>query len=87
MRRNSLLVYYLLRLMIRAHIKQGKILSEYSNNRNQFISKAGAIFVQAIWASTSLLTDSFCCCILKKWESSFDKEQIFCSNVFGKYED
>ena len=58
--------------MIRADIKESKILSEYSNNINQFIIKAGAIFVQAIWASTILLTDSFCFCILKKWRSSFD---------------
>ena len=55
-----------------AHIKENKILSEYSNNRNQFIIKAGAIFVQAIWASTRLLTNSICCYILKKWGSSLD---------------
>lgn len=45
--------------MIRADIKESKILSEYANNRNKFIIKAGAIFVQAIRASTSLLNDSF----------------------------
>ena len=58
--------------MIRAHIKEDKILSEYSNNRNQFIKKAGAIFVEPVWASTSSLTDSFCFYVLTKWRSSLD---------------
>ena len=58
--------------MVRAHIREDKILSEYPNNRNQFISKAGAIFVQPVCASTSSLSDSFCFYILSKWGSSLD---------------
>ena len=52
--------------------QRDRFLSEYSNNRNQFMSKAGAIFVQPVWASTSSLTDSFCFYILPKWGSSLD---------------
>ena len=47
-------------------------LSEYSNNRNEFISKGGAIFVQPVWASKSSLTDSICFYILTKWGSLLD---------------
>ena len=36
------------------------------------MSKAGTIFVQPVWASTSSLTDSFCFYILTKWRSSLD---------------
>ena len=71
MRRNSLFVYYLLRLMIRAHIK------ETESSLNILIislSLRRAIFVQPVWGSTSSLTDSFCFYILTKWGSSLGND-------------
>ena len=71
MRTNKPFVYYLRRLMIKAYIKEDKILSEYSNNRYRLISKPRVILVQLgkhqfAWASASSLTDSFCFYIVSK---------------------
>ena len=81
MRRNSLFVYYLLSLMMSTY-QRDRILSEFSNNRNQFISKAGPIFVQPVRSSTSSLTSSFCFYILTKWGSSLDNNIPMTNNRY-----
>ena len=72
MRRNSVFRLLFAEVDDNSTYQRNIILSEYSNNRNEFIRKAGAIFVQPVWASMSSLTDSICFYILTKWGSLLD---------------